>query len=258
MNKFIKISILLSALLLAGCRGGRGGSSATPTTVDPTLTPTSITTTGQSTTASSTPTTQPTNTNTFTTSIQGISKESSVATTGSDFQSRFGDGISIINNEGEGTKASEFITYFNFFSGDSLLYKISGINVTSNTDQDKTIEERDHLKIGSKTAGQSGELKMEFNYEVTKIEISASAYYKAYKDWSTQEMTATVDTTASISIDGESTSLAASEGVAPEAKVITKSYASPTKIITITTPEVDENDVGKRAFVNYIKITYIA
>ena len=259
MKKYSKLIVLLLPLIIAGCRRGGGSTTSSPTTVDPTtINPTSgsITTTAASSSASSQSSEQ--SSNTFTTSIAGISKELTVATSGSYFTTAFSDGTSFIDDLGVvRDKGLEFVSYFNG-DGDPLLASILGKNVTSNTNQDKKLGEQDCLKIGSKNEGQIGELKLTFNYQVTKIEIEASAYYKAYEDWQTHQMTASVDTTAGISIDSERTSLETAEATIPTPKVISKSYASPVNTISLKADEVTEDDVGKRVFVNYIKITYIA
>lgn len=243
MNKICRL-LILSALLATGCRGGRGGTSQaiSDTTVNPTSGQ-------QSTTASSNASTQSTDTNTFTTSIAGISKEATVVTNGADLTERFHDGVQIVNNEGTFIESSDFITYFNSFASDPVLWKIAGINVMVNQDG----EGGNHLKVGGKNSGQYGILKLQFNYQVSKIEIEALPYYK----YNSYGSTYNVDNETSISIDGEKTSLACTAGVVPEVTKITKSYASPVNEIDITTEECD-GTTPQRTFINSIKVTYTA
>lgn len=243
MNKIYRL-VILSALLATGCRGGRGAtSSVQPTSND---NPTS----GQQlTTASSVISTQSTDTNTFTTSIAGITKEATIITSGADFTDRFHDGVQIVNNEGTFIESSDFITYFNSFASDPVLWKIAGINVVVNQDGEGT----NHMKVGGKNSGQYGILKLQFNYQVTKIEIEALPYYK----YNSYGSTYNVDNETSISIDGEKTSLACTAGVVPEVTTVTKSYASPVNEIDITTEECD-GTTPQRTFINSIKVTYTA
>lgn len=255
MKRYSKLILILIPLIIAGCRRGGGSGSTSSVSDDSSTNPASQSVSGATISGSNNSNSA---SSTFSTEIIGVTKVATIATTGSTYQSRFGDGVSILNNEGTGEHASDFVTYFNENCEDPLLSEISGINVVSNTDTDKTIQEKDHLKIGSKTEGQSGELKLTFNYDVTNIEIKASAYYKSYKDWSTQEMTATVDTTAAILIDSTRTDLSTTEAAVPAPQVISKAYSQATKTITLSTDEVVEQDVGKRVFIDYIKITYIA
>ena len=243
MNKICRL-LILSALLATGCRGGRGGTSQaiSDTTVNPTSGQ-------QSTTASSNASTQNTDTNTFTTSIAGISKEATVVTSGADFTERFHDGVQIVNNEGTFIESSDFITYFNSFASDPVLWKIAGINVMVNQDG----EGGNHLKVGGKNSGQYGILRLQFNYQVTKIELEALPYYK----YNSYGSTYNVDNETSISIDGEKTSLACTAGVVPAVTKVTKSYATPVNEISITTDECD-GETPQRTFINSIKVTYTA
>ena len=243
MNKICRL-LILSALLATGCRGGRGGTSQaiSDTTVNPTSGQ-------QSTTASSNASTQSTDTNTFTTSIAGISKEATVVTNGADFTERFHDGVQIVNNEGTFIESSDFITYFNSFASDPVLWKIAGINVMVNQDG----EGGNHLKVGGKNSGQYGILRLQFNYQVTKIELETLPYYK----YNSYGSTYNVDNETSISIDGEKTSLACTAGVVPAVTKVSKTYATPVNQIEITTDECD-GETPQRTFINSIKVTYTA
>ena len=247
MKKYSKLIVLLLPLIIAGCRRGGGTTtSSSPTSDDPT---TQATTGGQSTTASSGTSSSTEDTNTFTTSIAGVTREHLVTTSGSYFTSSFTSGVQIVNNKGTYIESSNFITFFNESCVDPLLWKIKGINVMAN----ETGDGENKLKIGSKNEGQDGELTLLFNYQVTKIELQALPYYKhdTYHD------TYNVDNTTSILIDNEKTSLACTAGAVPTPTAVTKSYSTPVNEITLSTPECD-GDSGQRTFINSIKITYIA
>lgn len=261
MNKCTKLLVLVSSLILAGCRGGRGSSTSLITSessADPktetTVSPTSESTTGQTsiTTASSISSSVSSSsieTNTFTTSVAGVERTHIVTTSGSYFTEKFKSGVQIVNNIGEYKDSSEFITYFNADAQDPLLWKIAGINVMAN----ETGEGENKLKIGSKSAGQDGQLKLLFNYQVKEIKVEALPYYK----YDSYNKVYNVDTTTSLSIDGEKTSFECEAGVAPSPKTITKSYSTTVNEIILSTDECDGSN-GQRTFINSIQITYIA
>ena len=250
MNKFVKLSVLLVAILASSCRGGRGQSSSSQPMSSGDQPSSQVSPSSeQSTTASSQSSSQSEDTNTFSTSIAGISRELTVTTSGADFTDQFNSGVQIVNNVGTFVESSNFITFFNANALDPLLWKIAGINVMAN---ENGVGEN-KLKIGSKSEGAYGELSLMFNYDVTKIEISAMGFYK-YDSYNSKY---NVDTATSISIDDDKTSLACAENTVPTPVTVSKTYSTPTKLVKLSTDECDGSS-GQRVFIDYIKITYIA
>lgn len=239
MNKLVKIFPLLTMFVLAGCRG-RGGNSSNSTDGS---NPSSGNTGGEHSTAGQSSMSQTTNPS----SSSGGGGLFYVNFADQTFTNTFHSGDHILNDLGTGGMIDEFVAYVNGLVSGGPLNTISGKNVMSNEDG----EGRNHLKIGSKSQYESGELTFTFNLSIVRVELYVQPYYKYYNS------TYNPDTSTSITIESQKTSLACSGEVLPKEKKITYSYDTPTHTVSITTDECDGVN-GQRVFLNKIGVEVAA
>ena len=152
------------------------------------------------------------------------------------------------------TTQNNFVSYFN--GSDDLLTSISftGKSESKEIEFKTKASSEKHVVWWLGSSEATGQLTFNFKYSVSKINITAQAYYKPYVDtWSGSEPVEhfNVDTNSSLLISDTTYDLKTSEDTTPKIKNLSKTYTTPTKSIILK-----NGTTGQRVFIHSIEVLY--